>query len=965
MADAAATSPIGRTTYRWTPRGGHVPHHRTILHGREDALRIIDEFLTDVGSGTGRAIAFEGNAGVGKSATLRKLREDAQHKGLQILRARGTELECDFPWGVARQLLEFCSDITAPDQRFAVLRGPAELASELLSQKVPEAPRTLELHPTVHGLYWVCRNLSRRRPLVIVVDDAHFADIESLNMLAYIANRLEDGSIGLAFTTGPLDVIHRGELVAAVATGPSARLARLGTLDVDAIGALIMEHFEGVHTEPEFVEACYALCQGNPRFVKEILAEAVTAGIKPTAEDVGNLYDVAPRRITVHVLHRLNRLGPLVRRAAQAVAVLGPDADARRCASVAEMNTSTFTGAARTLIDEQILHAALPFAFSHPVIQSVVYDSLTPKQRHTAHHLAARALSGTGGSLATVGAHLLRTLPGADRWVVDMLAASAADATCRGLPRQAAALLRRGLAEPPNDTVAARVLVDLAAAELCSGDSAALSHLYEALQHPADEDLHHRARLLLAGAHLAQGRYDACRRIVHQGLQRGQSAQHTVFQRLREFSAALDDLTPRPSAGDAPEPTPPRRGPALRALRGLGSGMNAARVRVLAELSLRPTKPQTGLDHPLPEVCLAAWTLCQAGQPLRADAVLRGPAGQARAAGCLLTAQAATAVSALAALDLGELATAETLASRVLADFSHDTLVTPAVWLAASTAVQVLIELDCPARAQTVLDSLLRAGGPPDAAFCDQLAVARAALKISQGKVQAGTSELLKVRKAAIDRCWHHPGLTAQYIVPLTEGLIATSRERQADLVTAEELLRARRFGAPRPIAAALRARSRVLPPHQAMTDLQHAHDLMATTPYRLDQAKIEVDTGTLLRRTGRRTEGRERLLHGLVGAERCEATALIETARSELRLAGARAATATTAQVLTPAEQRVVAKASEGLTNREIAKTLFVTVKTVEWHLGQAFRKLGIRRRSELAQALPDVPVGSDKKAG
>jgi DNA-binding CsgD family transcriptional regulator len=109
------------------------------------------------------------------------------------------------------------------------------------------------------------------------------------------------------------------------------------------------------------------------------------------------------------------------------------------------------------------------------------------------------------------------------------------------------------------------------------------------------------------------------------------------------------------------------------------------------------------------------------------------------------------------------------------------------------------------------------------------------------------------------------------------------------------------------------------------------------------------------LRPQGQRSEAREPLRAGLDLAQRCGATALVERAHSELMATGARPRRLVLSglDALTASERRVAEMASEGLTNREVAQALFVTEKTVEGHLGNTYRKLGIPSRSELPKAL------------
>ena len=126
----------------------------------------------------------------------------------------------------------------------------------------------------------------------------------------------------------------------------------------------------------------------------------------------------------------------------------------------------------------------------------------------------------------------------------------------------------------------------------------------------------------------------------------------------------------------------------------------------------------------------------------------------------------------------------------------------------------------------------------------------------------------------------------------------------------------------------------------------------------RLDHAHALVDLGAALRRAGKRTEARERLAEGLELADRCGATALVDMAEAELRAAGARPRRRALSGVasLTPSELRVAEMAAEGMMNKEIAQALFVTLRTVEMHLSNAYGKLEISSRDQLPEVLGAV---------
>ena len=189
-------------------------------------------------------------------------------------------------------------------------------------------------------------------------------------------------------------------------------------------------------------------------------------------------------------------------------------------------------------------------------------------------------------------------------------------------------------------------------------------------------------------------------------------------------------------------------------------------------------------------------------------------------------------------------------------------------------------------------------------------------------------------------------------------SLAELGRNDEARELAADELRRARSFGAPRATGIALRAQALVGPPAERSETLSAALAVLESSPARLERARVLVDLGATLRAAGQRTAAREPLLDGLALAARCGALALERRARAELAAIGVRPRTTERSgeDSLTPSERRVAELAATGDTNRQIAQTLFVTEKTVETHLGRAFRKLDISSRRQL----PDVLAGA-----
>jgi len=180
-------------------------------------------------------------------------------------------------------------------------------------------------------------------------------------------------------------------------------------------------------------------------------------------------------------------------------------------------------------------------------------------------------------------------------------------------------------------------------------------------------------------------------------------------------------------------------------------------------------------------------------------------------------------------------------------------------------------------------------------------------------------------------------------------------RNDEARELAAEELELSRRWGAPRTIGVSLRALGLVEGGRSGEELLHEAVDVLAGSPARLEHARALIDLGAAVRRGNSRSEARKLLREGLELAHGCGATALTERANDELAATGAQRRNVLRSGLdeLTASERRVAQLAAEDLSNKEIAQALFVTVKTVEQHLGRVYRKLGLSSRRQLGAAL------------
>ena len=203
---------------------------------RSEELARIESALGEARTGHGTFLVIEGPAGIGKSALLAAARTVAADGGMRVLRARGTELERDFAFGVVRQLFEPPLAEASELERADLLQAAAGVAAGLLGlpgTPPGDGPPSSGVDPSfaiLHGLYWLCANLAAVDPLCVVVDDAHWVDAPSLRYLAFLLTRLEELDVALILATRPREAGTDAELLATVTTDPSAVVIRLPPL---------------------------------------------------------------------------------------------------------------------------------------------------------------------------------------------------------------------------------------------------------------------------------------------------------------------------------------------------------------------------------------------------------------------------------------------------------------------------------------------------------------------------------------------------------------------------------------------------------------------------------------------------------------------------------------------------------------------------------------------------------------
>jgi predicted ATPase len=236
----------------------------TGLLERERELAALAADLAAVRSETGRLLLVEGPAGIGKTELLAVARSLAEESGMVVARARGSELETGFGFGVVRQLFEPLLRACPQNERHELLRGAAGLASEVLGTGgVGSTSGEVRWPDVLHGLYWLTLNLAERAPLLVLIDDAHWADRSSLRFLTYLAGRLDGAGVLVVAATRPAEARAADDTLGSVEREPATTVIGLRPLSLDAAAELLAREYHA-EVAPEFAQAAWEATGGNP-----------------------------------------------------------------------------------------------------------------------------------------------------------------------------------------------------------------------------------------------------------------------------------------------------------------------------------------------------------------------------------------------------------------------------------------------------------------------------------------------------------------------------------------------------------------------------------------------------------------------------------------------------------------------------------------------------------------------------
>ncbi|MGE5286555.1 MAG: helix-turn-helix transcriptional regulator [Micromonosporaceae bacterium] len=499
--------------------GAAMRDSHPVMLERDGELAAVAAAAAAAEAGRGAFLLVEGPAGIGKTTLLRAACARFSVPGLQILTARGLALERGFPYGIVRQLIEPVRAAAGPGEWDALLDGAAGLAARVFDWAEAGSVEDDIPYATTHGLYWLVANLAARRPLMIAVDDAHWADAPSLRWLAHLAARIDGLPVALllAVRGGPDEPAMLGDLRAS----PACTLLRLGPLGSDATASLVRERL-GEQADAKLCQACHVSTGGNPFLLESLTAALRTpGGDAPGGDALSRVESLGPQPVAQAVLRRVSQLGEGAGRLTRALAVLGGPAPLRHAAALAGQDLPHAAQLADSLRAADVLAPGSMLEFAHPIVRTAIYESIPPSERALAHATTALLLERDGADAERLALHLLRSEPGGNAHVVALLRAAATAASGRGAPGTAAEYLRRALDEPPDPAAKPAVLLDLGLALAGERSPAAVTALRQAVELARTPRDHASAALLAVRVLGIWGHHDSVTVICRDALAAG------------------------------------------------------------------------------------------------------------------------------------------------------------------------------------------------------------------------------------------------------------------------------------------------------------------------------------------------------------------------------------------------------------------------------------------------------------
>jgi DNA-binding CsgD family transcriptional regulator len=932
---------------------------------RTRELAAVNDSLGAARVGLGSLTLVEGPPGIGKTELLAAASACARQSQMLVLSARGGELEQSLPYAVVRQLFEPALTRADRARHDRLLSGAAVHAEGVVDPRAGAGTAAVASAAVMHGLYWLTANLAQEQPMLLIVDDLQWSDFASANWLVYLAQRLEGLAVAVIIGAGPAEPSGNDGVLQALLPIDGLRRLQLAPLSVAAIEGLTRAAV-GEQMQQTFAEACHAATGGIPFYAVELLRALCHDRVVGVAADVEAVNGLTPRAVVDATLARLDRLPSQARRVAEAVAVLEPNAELRWVAELAGLEVDAAAVAADMLMELGMLRSVAPCRVAHPILRSAVQGEISPARRGVLHLKVARAFARAGMPVDAIAAHLMQTPQLGDAWIVSTLRDAARQARARGAPDGAVTYLQRALAERPAAPERRELLLELGGAESQIRSPQAADHLREALALAEHPDEVATAALGLGQTLFAAGAIDEAFDIFSATVERTDGHSGRAVLELQAYMLAMAgpagrmaETTERAAALEALAPDGCSAAGAVQAclaLREMVAGAPRDRIAQRAERALAgrgydrsSNSSSSALGRDAPGMAFL-WI----DDLDRAEELFTHAIKDASRMGTMRSFENYSALRGYALRRRGDLANAAADIEPILANAARGETPRAATLLALITQVMLFVDHGRPEAAEALARFAPIPAVYESLPFVALLRHAQAAAQRAQRNFCEAAATLTAVG-AVCDANGIHSPAVVPWRSELGLALAGTDRHDEGVELASDELRLAEHCDVDRARGVALRALGLLEGGQPGLGRLEAAVRAFERSPARLELGWASYELGAALRRASRRRDARAPLDRALDLALACGAELLAQHCREELEALGTRPRSAmlTGAASLTASERRVCRLAAEGLRNTDIAQALFVSLRTVETHLGNAYRKLDITSRAELPPAL------------
>jgi tetratricopeptide (TPR) repeat protein len=742
----------------------------------------------------------------------------------------------------------------------------------------------------------------QRGPLVVVVDDTHWADPESLAWVSSFADRVRELQVLMIVAYRPEELPVEGMGLAEAVARNRTRTFDLAPLSSAAVTTLVKDTL-GAGADQEFCHEAYLVTGGNPFETVELAARARDRGVAPSQEHVPLLRNMAGTTRVSDVQERLEPMGTDAVRLAWAIALLGAEASVGLAASVAGLKPQAAADAAERLRTGRMLKADAPdgvLEFPHPLIAEAVYRAIPAATRVALHGKVAWELIDSGRGPTAAACHLLETHPEDDPRVVRQLRYAARELLRTGAPDAARRCLNRALREPPPPDQRAALLYELGHPALVQDPGVTVDHLRQALDEPGvTDELREGIVLRLALALGYGGRLTEALHVVEQeaaatadpAMQLRLHAQRFllgVFSTLDQKegparSGQLERLTERLTGRDRTEQC-------LLALRGWDAVVRGEPAEIALDAAERAVArgmrwtddEHWGFEAP----SVAALTFLACDRPDRARELISDGIAEFERHGWR-GAPLAVSYTFLGYIEYrtGRLADAEDFARAGLRLADRVGRGGPVHWDAVGALIEILLARGRIEAAEKLCERYDFAEPFPTAVTVPDARTVRGRLLLARGMTKEA-AECLSDNGRRLDLFGPYNPVWCSWLPQFALATHAADPQWARELGQ-ETLKRAVRFGTETAVGQALHVAARLAQGPDVMALLERSVAQLERSPSTYDLACAQVDLGVALRRVGRLSEAADHLYHGVQGAVECGADALAVRARDELAAAG------------------------------------------------------------------------------